>query len=122
MQKVAGSSLTEADILRGSAFKFQIGQSTLVNNCNQEESLVTDSPGSSVGRAAAYHAKGGGFESDRGRYFTWLGFQISNWSNFNRSERILSRAVIIIPSSSSCVTEIRWVSKFFFSEKLKNRK
>ena len=25
-QKVAGSSLTEADILRGSAFKFQIGQ------------------------------------------------------------------------------------------------
>ena len=86
MQKVAGSSLTEADILRGSAFKFQIGQSTLVNNYNQEESSVTDSPGSSVGRAAAYHAKGRGFESDRGRYFTWLGFQISNWSNFNRSE------------------------------------
>ena len=26
MQKVAGSSLTEGDILRGSAFKFQIGQ------------------------------------------------------------------------------------------------
>ena len=26
VQKVPGSSLTEADILRGSAFKFQIGQ------------------------------------------------------------------------------------------------
>ena len=37
---------------------------------------------------------------------------------FNTSEWIWSRAVIIMPSSSSCVTEIRWVSKFLsFSEK-----
>ena len=86
MRKVAGSSLTEADILRGSAFKFQIGQSTLVNNYNQEESSVTDSPGSSVGRAAAYHAKGRGFESSNRRifyfkYFKFLKFQCVNNKN-----------------------------------------
>ena len=35
MQKVAGSSLTEADILRGSAFKFQIAQ--ISTHLNEED-------------------------------------------------------------------------------------
>ena len=37
-------------------------------------------------------------------------------TDFNTSEWIRSRRAVV----PSCVTEIRWVSKFFFSEKLKN--
>ena len=41
---------------------------------------------------------------------------------FNISERVRCRDVPSCRAVPSCVTEIRWVSKFFFSEKLKNTK